>query len=120
MHSFIDESRRRGVYLLASVEVAASDVSSLRRRLRSCLLAGQRRLHFVDERDRRRKQLLNEFGRWPLQSRVLVVRLGTRNESEGRRLALESILATLDSRVERLVIESRHGRDNADRRVIAS
>ena len=120
MHAFIDESRRRGEYLVAVVEVAAGDLGVVRRRLRSFLLPGQRRLHFVDERNQRRQQLLDEFSRLPMRAKVMAVRLGTRPEAEARRVALTTILTDLDPTVDRLIIESRHGRDHQDRRVIAT
>lgn len=120
VHAFIDESRRRGEYLVAVVEVAAGDLAMVRRRLRSFLLPGQRRLHFVDERTQRRQQLLDEFSRLPIRAQVIAVRVGTPPEAEARRVALTAILSNLDPAVDRLIIESRHGRDHQDRRVIAT
>ncbi len=52
-HVFVDETKRRGYLLVASV-VVPGDVESLRRMLRGLVLPGQRRLHMKDESDRRR------------------------------------------------------------------
>ena len=120
VHAFIDESRRRGVYLVSWVEVAGSDIETVRRRLRACVLPGQRRLYFVNERTQRRQQLLAEFGRLPIRGQVVAVKLGTRGEGDARKVALELILTDLPTDVDHLVIESRRGRDHDDRRVIAA
>ena len=120
MHAFIDESRRRGEYLLAWAEVAAADVDAVRRSLRALRLPGQRRLHFVDERDQRRQRLLAAFARLPMRAGVVVSRLGSTHEAGARGDALALILTLLDPDVDRLIIESRRGRDQDDRRAIAA
>jgi hypothetical protein len=120
VHAFIDESQRRSAYFVSCVEVAASEIAMVRRRLRACLLPGQRRLHFVDERDHRRQQLLAEFGRQPIRGAVIAVPLGVGSEADARRVALSSILTELAPAVDHLVVESRQGRDRDDRRVIAA
>ena len=59
-HVFVDESKVGGYYVAASV-VAAGDVSATRRAVRALLLPRQKRIHFTDERDDRRKKLLRDF-----------------------------------------------------------
>ena len=49
-----------GYYVVASA-VAAGDVNRARKAVRSLGLPGQKRIHFTDERDDRRKKLLKEF-----------------------------------------------------------
>ena len=100
--------------------VAGSDIERVRRRLRACVLSGQRRLHFVNERNQCRQQLLAEFGRRPTRGQVVAVRLGARGGGHARKVALEQILTELHTDVDHPFIESRHGRDSDDRRVFAA
>jgi hypothetical protein len=55
-HVFVDESKRRGYLLVASV-VVPGDLDSVRRVLRGLVLPGQRRLHMKDENDQRRRSI---------------------------------------------------------------
>lgn len=61
VHVFVDESRRRSTYLLASVRVMPAHLTAVRKVVRGALLGSQRRIHFVDERVDRRRQLLDLF-----------------------------------------------------------
>jgi len=120
VHAFIDESQRRATYLLACAQVPDADMANVRRTLRACRLPGQRRLHFVDERDQRRRQLLAVFAQLPIEFVVVAVPLGSRREAEARRLALQAIIGKIADDTDRLIIESRQGRDLEDRRAIAT
>jgi len=55
-HVFVDETKRRGYLLVASV-VIPGEVDALRRTLRGLVLPGQRRLHRKDENDRTRRSI---------------------------------------------------------------
>ena len=55
----VDESGRGSGYYVAVAVVANGDVDELRRLARSYGLPGQRRWHFVNERDSRRRQILD-------------------------------------------------------------
>jgi hypothetical protein len=55
-HIFVDETKRRGYLLVASVVVPA-ELDSVRKVLRGLVLPGQRRLHMKDESDQRRRSI---------------------------------------------------------------
>ena len=55
-HIFVDESKRRG-YLLVATVVVPGDLDSIRRVLRGLVLPRQRRLHMKDESDQRRRSI---------------------------------------------------------------
>jgi hypothetical protein len=57
-HIFVDETKRSG-YLLAAAIVPLAELAASRRAVRSLLLGNQRRIHFKDERDARKRQILN-------------------------------------------------------------
>lgn len=57
LYAYVDESQRSGRYLLCAVVVDAGSVGLLRRRVRKLLLPGQRRLHFNNEGNRRRRSI---------------------------------------------------------------
>ena len=57
--AFVDESARGSNYHVCVAVVADGDVDGLRRLVRSFCLPGQRRWHFVTERDSRRRQILD-------------------------------------------------------------
>lgn len=68
MHVFVDESRRRSMYLLATVRVRPAHLATVRRIVRGSLLGSQRRIHFVDERAGRRRRLLDVFCGLPIEA----------------------------------------------------
>lgn len=57
-HIFVDETKRSG-FLIAAVLIAATDLARSRQAVRSLLLGNQRRIHFKDERDSRKRQILD-------------------------------------------------------------
>lgn len=119
-HLFVDESRRGGTYLLAAVAVPTGALAEVRAVVRSAVLPRQRRVHFVDEKDARRKQLIAAWLELRAQCGVYVVtNNGRRTEDEARDACLTALVtAALRGEVARLVIESREGRDHMDRRLI--
>lgn len=64
--AFIDESARGKDYYLVAATVAHGDVDALRRLSRSFCMPGQRRWHFVNEKDSRRRQTLETLVADPL------------------------------------------------------
>ncbi len=56
-HAFVDESKRNGLLVAAAV-VQPRDLAPARTALRRVCLPGQSRLHFTNERDDRRRQIL--------------------------------------------------------------
>lgn len=120
MHVFVDESRRRSTYLLASVRVTPAHLTSVRKVVRGALLGSQRRIHFVDERVGRRRQLLDLFCGLPFDAVAYrSVHASTRREPAVRSSLLVAMVDDIVGEgAARLVLESREGRDELDRRVI--
>jgi hypothetical protein len=54
----VDETKRAGL-LIAAVVIPTTELTSSRRAVRSVFLGNQRRIHFKDERDSRKHQILN-------------------------------------------------------------
>lgn len=116
-HAFVDESARGQKYYVCAAVVVAGEVAEARKLSRSFCVAGQRRWHFAQESPRRRSQILDgivQFGNikgW--------IGVGKGDEVEIRRRCMSKLATDLtELRGERLIIESREGRDDQDRRVL--
>lgn len=59
-HIFADESKRNS-FVLAAASIPADQLARMRQVVTSLRLPGQRRLHFVGERDSRRRQIVRAF-----------------------------------------------------------
>lgn len=59
LHAFVDESTRRFDYLICAATLSVRDLGSSRTTLRNLRARGQRRLHFADESDPRRRKILS-------------------------------------------------------------
>ena len=98
------------------VVVANGDVDALRRLVRSFCLPGQRRWHFVHERDSRRRQILD--GILASGQATALIYYGKGRDTEIR---AESFRRMVDPLIDRNIvrlIESREGRDDLDRQVL--
>ena len=117
-HAFVDESQRGRFYLVCVVLVDPGDLPAVRAELRTMLMPGQRRLHFVNERARRRRLLLTAMSKLPVRARVYT---STNKEPIARRQALAAILSeSRDVGMDRIVIERREtSQDTQERRQIA-
>lgn len=115
--AFIDESARGRDYYLVAAVVAHGDVDALRRLSRSFCMPGQRRWHFVNERESRRRQILESL---VATNQVQVgIALGSGRDALVRAEGLRRIAGMLlDCEVTRLLIESREGRDHLDREIL--
>ncbi|TQN43550.1 hypothetical protein FHU33_2999 [Blastococcus colisei] len=115
--AFVDESARGSRYHVCIAVVLDGDVDELRRLVRSFCLPGQRRWHFVTERDSRRRQILDA-----LIGSGQISALAFSGKGRDHDLRAESfrrmVAALVDRGVHRLVIESRQGRDQRDRQVL--
>lgn len=115
--AFLDESARGSRYHVCAAVIANRDVDDLRRLVRSFCLPGQRRWHFVHERDSRRRQIVDAL----VQSGQVTALdyHGKGRDAEVRAECLRRVVAPLIALdVTRLIIESREGRDHRDRRVL--
>lgn len=115
--AFIDESGRGSKYLVCAVSAAEHDADRLRKLARGLCLSGQRRWHFVNESAARRNKIIDEL----LEMAVCAAEIVTGKGSE--ELVRAACLRTLAPRLadlgaRRIFIESREGRDGADRQVL--
>ena len=116
VQAFADESRRGQLYIVAVTIFAPADLHRVRAQLRQLCLRGQRRLHFKTERVGRRHVILASLNSLDIQGR-LYLRRGPDNDARAECLtALVSDLIKMSAN--RLVLESRQDRDQADRRVL--
>jgi len=83
-HIFIDETKRRGYLMVASIH-AATDVLPMRTVVRNLLLPKQRYLHMKDERDGRRRTIAEAFVE--AQVRAVVYRAGAPHRTDLQRRA---------------------------------
>ncbi|NUU33388.1 hypothetical protein HNO80_17520 [Arthrobacter sp. C9C5] len=82
-HFFVDETKQRGYLLVAGVLVP-SDHADVRRELRGLILPGQRGLHMKDERDSRRKAIIDVIVRSEVEATVYDAARRFSNEPERR------------------------------------
>ncbi|WP_152977988.1 hypothetical protein [Curtobacterium sp. S6] len=102
-HVFVDESKSNEYYIAASA-VASNDVNETRKSVRGLMLPGQKRLHFKDEKDSRRKQLLKSFSDLGVEVSIYVA--GGLKDKEARPLCLSALAKDLARcEVDRLYLE---------------
>lgn len=115
-HAFVDESKAKGL-LLAMTLIDSSDVGSARKTLRGLLLPGQRRLHFHNEQNTRRRSIINTVLHLPLVVRIYETGTST---NTARGIALGGLAADLEGlAVQRLVLEADDGMIAQDVRLLA-
>lgn len=111
IHVFVDETKSRGL-LMAAAQCAADEVSVNRKALRGLLLPGQERLHFNNETDARRKQILKTIADFQL---LVGVYQAERETLGNRQRLLEAIVRDSAGEADRLVIERDDSTYNYDR-----
>ena len=112
----MDESKR-GSYVVVAAVVVPGDLEDARRVLRGLLLPGQSALHFKNERDGRRRQLLTGICSLPVEAAVYVS--DAKGQATARRACLEAVVADLaEEKAERPVLELSDGDLAADRRTL--
>lgn len=116
-HAFVDESGRGQRYYVCAAVTTAVEVRKVRRLAESLREGSQRRWHFAKERSDRRKAILQA-----LVDSGLVrgwVGHGKGDDVQIRRRCLQRLAVDLVAlRTDRLVVESREGRDEQDREVL--
>lgn len=117
--AFVDESGRGSTYHVCVAVIANGDVDALRRLVRSFCLPGQRRWHFVHERDSRRRQIIDALTATD-QVTALIFHVKGRDTIIRAESFHRMVQPLLDLSVTRLIIESREGRDELDRQVLIS
>ena len=117
--AYVDESEPdprfggAGVYILAAALVAHDDQDTVRQAMRALRLRGQRKLHWHDESDQRRKLVTETIAVLPALHLIVVrVDVGARSERR-RRLCLARLLHELDTAgIAEVHLESRAARQN--------
>lgn len=113
-HLFADESFRKNGYMLCVSEVPQARLVEARRRMKSLLRKGQRRIHFNEESDRSRRSILSEISSLGVTSVIYIVRSG--DQVSARSAILKRVITELQNvKAVRLVIESRTRQDDRDR-----
>ena len=111
MHAFVDESKRKGVYLVCAVLIDPKELSHARGKLRSMRLPKQRRLHFSKESSQRRIFLLEEVSTLPIQA---LIYSSTMKEPYSRQEIMAALLNDLSAvGCKRLIIERREAGQDA-------
>ena len=112
--AFIDESVRRDRYIICETLVPQGALAKTRKDLPLLLQPGQLRTHFNKEKDRYRRKLLKAFSEMEISSVIYVVR--HHDFQVARTAILQKVVSEVgESRVVRLVLESRANQDARDR-----
>lgn len=117
MHFFVDESIR-SKYLIAAIAVHPANLRGIRSSLRRLLLPGERSIHFKDESDKRRRELIGEVARMDYE--VFLYTGSGSNEATRTRCLCVLMQDCLKMNAKRLVLEARGASlDRRDRETIA-
>lgn len=102
------------MYLVCLSSCEDVDLAGTRRAVRDLRLAGQRRIHFSSESNRRRRWILRETSRLEVSSTVF--HTTEHDERTARRKVLQTAARhAIATGVQDLTIESRRGQDDLDR-----
>lgn len=117
LHAFVDESTRNSDYLICAATVSTTDLAVTRKQLQGLLATGQRRLHFTDESDPKRRKILSAMTEMETSTTIYVAT--SRNQDLARASILETMVPQLRDRgVSRLMLDAREGQDSKDRATI--
>lgn len=112
MHVYVDESKAKA-YLLAAVMVPPGNLTKFRRIMKSFLMPRQGHIHFVNEKDSRRKQILSALNAAGVQARIY--RVVGLNPIVARAVCLEAMMDDLfELGVTSLILELEESARNSD------
>ena len=115
VHAFVDESERNGTYLLCAAIVEPPRLSSLRKRLASLLMPGQRELHFKRERTSRQRSIADLVAQLPISVSLYSTLSTPRTAEQSRQHCMARLVEDLCERnAHRLVLDSRDECDRHD------
>lgn len=115
---YVDESKARGYYVVATASSARS-VQGSEKALRALLKPGQRRIHFKSERDSRRREVLSRMKELDVRAAVWIAK--GRPNKEARDLCITGVTTeACRSGADQLFLERDDSLMGADRRLIAS
>jgi hypothetical protein len=114
---FVDESKARGYYVVATAAASAS-VHAAERTLRKLLKPGQYRIHFKSEKDSRRRFILARMCELDVRSSVWIVK--QLPDKTARPLCLTALVgAAVNGRAAQLTLERDDSLEARDRQLIA-
>ena len=93
MHFYVDESKSKA-YILAAVIVDPGSAASLRKKMKAFLKPGQGHIHFVNESDTRRKQILKSLEELGVRARIY--KISGLNPILARGLCLSALMDDLE------------------------
>jgi hypothetical protein len=101
---FVDETKQDG-YLVTAAALVPDDIARARKAIRALVMPGQRRLHFLKESDRQRKQILDVI--YELAPNVRIYDGSTHPRRQQRNACLSELLSDLASQHARLLVIER-------------
>lgn len=113
--SMSDRAQDSRAYILGATICQTADLSTVRQEIAGLRLRGQRKVHWREESDKRRRQIVELIARLPLEH-VAVVRHGRPGDrpERRRRHAMERLLYELDQAdVRDITFESRDSRNDS-------
>ena len=117
VHAFVDETKVRGLLVVAAV-LQPRDLAGSRAVMRQFLLPRQSHIHFVKEKPDRKGQIVDAVARLPVRLDVYDA-TGIRDARAARRACLERIVQDLAAEdAHRLVIEQDDSLIRSDREVL--
>jgi hypothetical protein len=117
-HFFVDETKAKG-FRLCAVALESHRLSFAREQVNQLRLRGQRRIHFVDESDSRRRQILSVLA--DLEPEVTFFECALKSENTARELALTQLVKFAGlAAPARLVIEKDETHLAFDRRILST
>ncbi|RKR75181.1 hypothetical protein [Frondihabitans australicus] len=113
---FVDETKAGG-YLMAAVAVSENDLVKLRKALRKLVLPGQRRLHFTNESDARRRQILAALVAMEVGVHLFSSR--SKRQAVAREACLVAVVSwAVEAGHTKIVLERDDSLEKADRRLL--
>jgi hypothetical protein len=104
-HVYVDETMARGFAMIA-VRLRPNEVVRARQRVRALLLPGQRRLHFVDEKDARRKLIIDVVAELPVTA-IVYNAPNAETKQRARRRCLRALVGECAARGDHLLVLER-------------
>jgi hypothetical protein len=115
----MDESGRRGSYLLCFAIVEPLQLGPLRKQLESMRMRGQRELHFSHEKPPRRRIIADQIARLPASVSIYRASSTPRTDEQARQSCLDRAVHDLrDLNAALLIMDTRNERDQLDKATI--
>ena len=116
MHIYVDESKAKA-YLIVAVSVAPGDAAGFRKRMVNLRMPRQGHIHFVNERDSRRKMILDAL--LEMGIKALVYSISGLNPIAARAILLGALMDDLiDLGASTLIFERDDSALSSDERVL--